>query len=282
MDGFQGGRALVVEGGAMHGIFASGVLDAFLQEQHTAFDFAIGVSAGATNLSAYVTRQARRSHAVITRFARQREFYSPLRFLRGSHLTDVHWLWHHAQQQLPLDLKGLGAGLPLFVVATHVATGQPHYIRVDRDNLHAAMVASCALPFLYRQPALVGEEHYVDGGVADSIPVRRAYAMGAREITVVLSRPQGYRKPAQSSRMSSQLLHVMLREQPGLARQVQARAADYNASLDFIQQPPADCRVRVIAPPEDFAVRRLTMHLEHLERGYAQGWQAAENYLRAT
>jgi predicted patatin/cPLA2 family phospholipase len=163
-----------------------------------------------------------------------------------------------------------------------VATGQAHYIRVDAGNLHAAMVASCALPFLYRTPAQIDGERYVDGGVADSIPVRRAYAMGARDITVVLSRPQGYRKPARPARLSTALLQLLLREQPGLARQVQARAADYNASLDFIENPPADCRVRLIAPPEHFAVRRLSMALERLECGYAQGRAAAEDYLNAT
>ena len=42
--------ALIVEGGAMRGIFAAGVLDAFMQDDFRPYDFAIGVSAGVSNL----------------------------------------------------------------------------------------------------------------------------------------------------------------------------------------------------------------------------------------
>ena len=75
--------ALVVEGGAMRGIFASGVLDFFMQHNYRRFDFAIGVSAGATNLSGYVCNQPGRSHDIIVNYATQREFFNPLRGLKG-------------------------------------------------------------------------------------------------------------------------------------------------------------------------------------------------------
>ena len=80
--------ALVVEGGAMRGIFASGVLDTLMLAGYQDFDFAIGVSAGATNLAGYIGQQPERSKRAILEYARQREFYSPVRFFRGGHLTD--------------------------------------------------------------------------------------------------------------------------------------------------------------------------------------------------
>ena len=46
-------KAIVVEGGAMRGVFASGLLDAVLEQDYKPFDFAIGVSAGASNLIGY-------------------------------------------------------------------------------------------------------------------------------------------------------------------------------------------------------------------------------------
>ncbi|MEC8907397.1 MAG: patatin-like phospholipase family protein, partial [Pseudomonadota bacterium] len=86
----------------MRGIFASGVIDHFLERGYHEFDFAIGVSAGATNLTGYLSRQPGRARTAIMEYARQKEFFSPVRFVRGGHMTDVHWLWHYTHQQLPL------------------------------------------------------------------------------------------------------------------------------------------------------------------------------------
>lgn len=77
-------HALVVEGGAMSGIFASGVLDAFIEHDYHPFDFAIGVSAGATNLLAYLASQHGRSHDILTELACRQEFMDPLRFAKGA------------------------------------------------------------------------------------------------------------------------------------------------------------------------------------------------------
>jgi len=266
-------HAIVVEGGAMRGIFASGVLDALMSVGITQFDLAIGVSAGATNLSGLVAHRPGRSRRAIMEFARQKEFFSPVRFLRGGHMTDVHWLWHYTHEQDPLT--GLNPNTRFLATATHVETGAAHYLEVTEDNLHDAMVASCAIPYLYREPVMVAGEAYVDGGVADSIPVRQAYELGARDITVVLSQPLGFRK----KEGQSWLLDKLFADSPALVEALHRRAADYNASLDFMHNPPSDCRVHVIAPPTEFAVSRLCMNEKKLNDGYAMGSVAALQYL---
>ena len=275
--------ALVVEGGAMRGIFAAGALDAFMQAGVYPFDFALGVSAGATNLTAYATRQPGRNRDVITRFARSRGFFSPLRFMRGGHLTDVDWLWNYAHDQLPLHTRQLSKTLPIYAVTTRVSDGKPCYLRVTANNIHVVMVATCALPFVFRKAIVVDGERYVDGGVADSIPVRKAWEMGARDITVVLSRPLGYRKKEKASDDDDSLMQKALEKMFGndaaLLAAMQQRSADYNASLDFIHNPPAGCCIRVIAPPDDFPVSRLTMNLGKIERGYEQGKSAGQAWL---
>lgn len=278
--------ALVVEGGAMRGIFASGVLDAFMHAGHYAFDFAIGVSAGATNLSAYITRQPERSRDVILKYAIRREFFNPLRSLRGGDLTDVDWLWNYSHHHMPMYVSKLNRGIPFYAVVSCVRDGKARYIRVTPNNIHAVMVATCALPFAFRKPVIIDEVRYVDGGVADSIPVRRAWEMGARDITVVLSRPLGYRKPDSNAELSisQRLLQRTVKKMFGpdsqLWETMQRRNADYNASLDFISSPPPDCRVRVIAPPQHFAVGRLTMNQYRLQDGYDMGLNAAVHYLQ--
>jgi len=188
-------RALVVEGGAMRGIFAAGVLDAFLENEYREFDFAVGVSAGSTNLIGYLAGDHGRSRHIITDHACRAEFINWQRFMSGGHLCDVHWLWHQSLQDVPLNLgRHWQSQTPLWVVTTSVEDGAPRYHLATPDNLNEIMTASCSIPFAYRQFPTVNGHPMTDGGLGDSIPVRWAYEQGARDITVVLSRHQGYRK----------------------------------------------------------------------------------------
>lgn len=271
--------ALVVEGGAMRGIFAAGVLDAFLAQGRTAFDHCIGVSAGAVNLAAFLAGQRGRNHSVITDYSCRPEFISLARFVRGGHWLDLDWLWAITIRECRLDLARFAANpVPLTVVATRVSDGQAAYLKGNAAELEQQIKASCSVPLVYRDFVRIGGESMTDGGVADSIPVRHAYEQGAREITVVLSRPLGYRKRA--PRLPA-LHRYLLRETPALARASLSRHQSYNDAIDFIRQPPADCRIRVIVPPAGFRVGRMTTDRARLEQGYQMGWQAALDYLAA-
>jgi predicted patatin/cPLA2 family phospholipase len=271
--------ALVVEGGAMRGIFAAGVLDAFLAQGRTVFDHCIGVSAGAVNLAAFLAGQRGRNHSVITDYSCRPEFISLARFVRGGHWLDLDWLWAITIRECRLDLARFAANpVPLTVVATRVSDGQAAYLKGNAAELEQQIKASCSVPLVYRDFVRIGGEAMTDGGVADSIPVRHAYEQGAREITVVLSRPLGYRKRA--PRLPA-LHRYLLRETPALARASLSRHQSYNDAIDFIRQPPADCRIRVIVPPAGFRVGRMTTDKGRLEQGYQMGWQAALDYLAA-
>lgn len=90
---FQPGRiALVCEGGGQRGIFTAGVLDEFMRAQFNPFDLYLGTSAGAQNLSAYICNQPGYARKVIMRYTTKREFFDPLRFVRGGNLIDLDWL----------------------------------------------------------------------------------------------------------------------------------------------------------------------------------------------
>ena len=265
-------RALVVEGGAMRGIFAAGVLDAFLENPHHGFDFAVGVSAGSTNLIGYLAGDHGRSRRIITDHACRPDFINWQRFMAGGHLCDVHWLWHQSRLEVPLSLEQHWQGkVPLWVVTTSVEDGAPRYFETRPDNLDEVMTASCSIPFAYRDFPTVAGHPMTDGGLGDSIPVRWAYEQGARDITVVLSHHQGYRK--RSSALTP-LLKPWVRDMPALYDALLRRTDSYNASLDFIDNPPADCRLTVVAPDPDFPVNRLTTNAQKLDMGYQQGHRA--------
>lgn len=264
----------------MRGIFASGVLDAFVESHHYPFDFVMGVSAGATNLVSYLSEQPRRSHHIITELACSSDFLDPLRFVKGGDLVDVSWLWRTSRYRFPLDLDTFSAcRIPFYAVTTAVATGEAVYLPVRPDNMDEVLTATCALPVVQHETPMVDGHPMADGGISDSIPVLEAYRRGARRMTVVLSEPRGYRKkPARFCWM----VKALLKTQPALAQAMLARDVAYNRALDFIETPPADCEIEVIAPPADFPVSRFTRDPSKLESGYLQGyWLGHQSVLRA-
>lgn len=261
----------------MRGIFAAGVLDAFLEQGHQAFDHCIGVSAGAVNLAAFLCHQHGRNYKVITDYSCRPEFINLPRFLRGGHWLDLDWLWAVTIREIRLDLARFAASaIPLTVVTTRIDTGEAAYLTAHSQQLEQLLKASCAVPLAYRDQVLFDGLPMTDGGVADSIPVEHAYRHGARDITVVLSRPLGYRKHA--PRVPALTRHL-LRNTPQLAAAMLLRHQAYNRAIDFIAAPPSDCRVRVIAPTAAFRVGRVTTDPSRLEAGYRMGHQAALAYL---
>ncbi|PML80130.1 patatin-like phospholipase family protein [Enterovibrio norvegicus] len=271
-----GQRALVVEGGAMRGIFASGVLDAFLDNNYKPYDFAVGVSAGASNLLGYLAGQQKRSYHVITELATDSRFFNPTRFLRGGNLIDVQWLWDESHSRFPLDRKTFFNAVPLLATVTNVDTGLADYYWVNEDNITDVIEATSALPIAYRQTPCFSGGCYTDGGVADSIPVAEAYRRGARDITVVLSHHADF---TMSPMKMPGLMDHLLKKYPNIADAMRQRAERYNQSLSFIKNPPVDCKIRVIAPPKSFAIGRFTMKKSKLDIGYEMGKKAGKRHI---
>ena len=269
-------KAIVVEGGAMRGVFASGVLDAFLEQDYKPFDFAIGVSAGASNLIGYLTDYPHRSINVITKLATSKRFFDPTRFLKGGDLIDVKWLFEESNRLYPVDEAKLFDGIPFLATTTNVNTGKADYYRVNRHNFHNAMEATTALPIAYKHTPCFSGGCYTDGGVADSIPVREAHRRGARDITVILSHPLAYeKKPVKTT----WLMKKLFAEHPQMAEAMMHRSQNYNESLEFIRNPPRGTSIRVIAPPDEFSVQRLSMRQSVLLEGYEMGLEAGRNHL---
>ncbi|MDO6611298.1 patatin family protein [Shewanella sp. 1_MG-2023] len=266
-------HALIVEGGAMRGIFASGVLDRFIDLNHRPFDFCIGVSAGSTNLASWLSNQKQRNYRIITHYSCLPEFIDLKRFIKGGHWLDLNWLWDILAKECHFDMDTFSQQpVPLFVVTTDITTGKAVYIKSNADNIEHILKASCSVPIAFRDfPAYQGSP-MTDGGIADSIPIIKAYEMGAKEITVVLSRPLGYRK---KSPKLPWLIKRALKAHPQLANAMVNRANSYNNAIDFIQSPPLDCKINVIAPPAEFNVGRLTTDKAILESGYQMGIDAA-------
>jgi predicted patatin/cPLA2 family phospholipase len=269
----------VVEGGAMRGIFACGVLETFREQGFQPFDLAIGCSAGGCILASHLAGFPGRSFSVYTEYMTRREFIDARRFLRGGDWVDFDWLWHTTQREIPIDCAKLAASpVKLVLSATSYATGEPVYLEPGETDIMQALKSSCALPLLSRSAAYVGEQRLLDGGIAAPIPVQEAYRRGARRIVVVRSRPAHFVK--RPSKLG-QLAAFAFRASPQLSAAMRSQHLAYQSAVQFIADPPRGCTVLHIAPAAMLATRRTTQDKRKLVRDYALGRSAGEQAIRA-
>lgn len=261
--------AIVVEGGAMRGIFAAGVLDVFLETGFDPFDFAVGSSAGACNLASHLAGQHGRNRRCYLTQMRRREFSDARRFLRGGHWLDIDYLWDAFGREDPLDVPAVAAARTRLVVGTTaVDTGEPTFFDPTADDMIEVLRASSAVPLLYRKFVELGGRLFTDGGVSAPIPVEEAYRRGARRILVIRSRPADFPGP---SLVECSFVAAALRRHRRLALAFLRYRTVYAQALAFVRSPPTDCTIVHVAPEAHLKTSRITRDAAILEQDYARG-----------
>ncbi|ELK8497773.1 patatin family protein [Vibrio alginolyticus] len=269
-----GSRALIVEGGAMRGVFSCGILDHFLASEFSPFDSFWGVSAGASNLAAYLAKMPGRNLKIYLDYSLRKEFISPSQLLRGGDMMNLDWMWNVTLEELGIDKSALKAdSRPFFLGVTRQDNGQAEYHLPDVDDLAETMKASSALPVLYRNGVSLNGIQYVDGGVSDALPVAEAIKRGAKKIMVLRSQPASYQKPR--GRFSA-LTRRMLKETPGLIEPMLTREVRYNQTLALINNPPPGIEIIQVCPPETFKLKRLSRSPTPLRHAYELGIEAGK------
>ena len=265
--------AIVVEGGAMRGVFAAGVLDGLLELGIADFDLAIGTSAGACNLASFVAGQHGRNLRCYLNIMARRRLFSLRRALRGGHYMDLDWLWDAFAAEDPLDEAAIAqARTQLVSVATCARTGEPVYLTARPPRIHQDLKAGCALPFLYRGPVSLEDRHVVDGGLVDPIPAQEAYRRGARRLIFIRSRPSSVVK--ENSALTRPVAAMLFRT-PALARASLLTAERYQRAVAFVHAPPSDAQVLELAPSMPLQTKRTTQNVTHLRADYTLGRQLA-------
>ncbi len=265
---------LVLEGGALRAIFSSGVCDGLLEGGVMA-DYVIGVSAGIAYGVSYVSKQPRRNLEVVTRFAPDRR-YMGLRNLTDRHNRSYFGLEFGfstiPNELVPFDYDAFAA-FPgeVEAVVTNLNTGKADYLPVPRrDRESIVLQASCAMPLLF--PIFeIGGQPYLDGGIGDAIPWRRALDKCDRVI-VVLTRPRGYRR---RSDKVMKLIRGRYRDYPAFVEAMEHRAEVYNRDRAQLFQAEREGRLVVIAPQSTLGVSRTERDTEKLRLLWAAGYQTA-------
>lgn len=274
----SGKSALVVHGGAMRSVFSAGVLDAFLQKHFNPFDFYIGVSAGASNLAAFLSGTPGISLKIFLDLACRPEFINYIRFLRNGHLIDLDWLFDEVFAQSLLNVTSVYShAKPLYVCVTDVVTGRAVYVETNADNLMRTLKASTALPVFYRDFPIIEGHAMTDGGVADAIPVARAIALGARRIMVLRTRPSDY---IFKDTLLHRWIRWKIRSYPQLNASMRRRVILHREALHLIRNPPPGVKIIEVCPPNRFSAGRFCRNADMLRVGYQSGQEQAESAIR--
>ena len=268
--------ALVVEGGAMRGIFAAGVLDSFVEQKFYPFQICIGVSSGANNLTAYLANMYQKTYSIYTDYMLRKNFINWSRFIKGGHLIDLDWLWDITQKELFKQQITLNRAVQFYIVLTKVATGEPLYINPKYHNLYQLLKAGCAVPYIYRCFPKYNNEEMTDGGVSDPLPVKKAYNLGANKIIVLRSKSK---MACLNDKIETYIAGLLLRRHKKLAHKLYNYYKNYNESLDFIKNPPKGVDIKTIEPSKKCCVSSLTTTKRKIENDYLIGREVGKSFV---
>jgi len=271
-------RGLVLEGGALRGLFSVGVMDV-LMEAGVVFDGIVGVSAGAAFGCNYKSHQPHRALNYNLRFAGDKRYCGLGSLLRTGDLYNAEFAYHVVPNKYDIfDNEAFLADPAEFhVVCTDVDTGLPFYKKVEvaGDTLFEWIRASASMPLAARVVELEGRR-LLDGGMTDSIPLRYFQEQGFGRNVVVLTRPAGYVKKV--SRFLP-LIRLACRRTPQVARVMKARPGMYNAQLAYVAAEEAAGRALVIRPATEIPVGYVSSDKQAMRKAYDMGRQAAEGCL---
>ena len=268
---------LVLEGGGMRGVFTSGVLDFFLDNNIT-FPYCASVSAGACNGLSYMSRQrGRAKRSNIDMLEKYR--YIGMKYLWTQHsILDREFLYDKMPSEiLPFDYETCFANPCTFeMVTTNARTGKACYLteRSNPERLVQVAKASSSLPFVCPIVTVDGEP-MLDGGIVDSIPVERAIEMGHTTNVVVLTRNRGYRTTDRDLKMPK----FIYRNYPRLRMVLSHRHAYYNRQLELVERLEDEGKILVIRPQHPMEVNRLESDRGKLTALYNEGYEEAGRML---
>ncbi|KAB0578412.1 patatin family protein [Fusobacterium naviforme] len=267
-------RGLVMEGGGMRGMFTAGVIDV-LMEHEIVFDGGIGTSAGAAFGCNYKSKQPGRVIRYNTEFCDDPRYGGLHSLLTTGDLYSRDFAYETVPFELyPFDSETFRRNpMEFYVVCTDVLTGRPFYKKCENGDRHDVeyMRASASMPLVSRVVEVDGHR-LLDGGISDSIPLRKFISLGYDKNVVILTQPANYRK--KPSRMAA-LFSLALRNYPAVVFAMRARHLNYNQNVAYVRTEETKGRAFVIQPEAALHISRACRDAGELMRVYELGRGAA-------
>lgn len=271
-------KGLVLEGGAMRGLWTAGVTDVMM-EHDIEPDGLIGVSAGAAFGCNYKSRQVGRAIRYNTRFAKDPRYSGLRSLLRSGDYFNAEFGYHVVPYEYDIfDTQTFEQNPMQFtVVCTDVLTGEAVYHdmdHVDYDELEW-LRASASMPLASKVVKVQGRQ-LLDGGVADSIPLAYFESQGYDRNVVILTQPKGFVKEPNKL---IPIMRIALRKYPKMIQALAERHLMYNQELAYVAQAEQEGRCLVIRPDEKIPIGHISHHPDEMRHVYEIGRATGERYI---
>lgn len=271
-------KGLVLEGGAMRGLFTAGVIDVMM-EAGVEPDGLIGVSAGAAFGCNYKSRQPGRAVRYNMRFAHDKRYCSWQSWLKTGDLYNADFGYHVIPTQYDIfDNKAFDENpMEFYAVCTDVETGKAVYKKLTKATplTYDWIRASASMPLASKVVELKGLK-VLDGGVADSIPLAYFESIGYERNLVILTQPEGYVK---EHNKLMPLMRIALRKYPKMIEAMDQRHLMYNKQLAYVCEAEKAGRVLVIRPDEKLPIGHISHDPEEMQQVYEIGREMGNRYI---
>ena len=268
---------LIMEGGAMRGMFTAGVTDIMIENGIT-FDGAIGVSAGAAFGCNYKSNQPGRVIRYNSTYCKDPRYAGLRSLIKTGNLYGAEFCYVEIPQKLDLfdEETFINNPMEFYVVCTDIETGEVIYHRCgDSENELEWFRASASLP-LAAKPVEVDGKKLLDGGIADSIPLKYFESIGYNRNVLILTQPKGFVK--QKNKLVP-IIRRALKDYPKVAELLSNRHNDYNETIAYIEEREKSGEILVIRPPVALNIKPVCRDPEELRRVYNIGRKVGEEML---
>ena len=239
---------LVLEGGAVRGIFTAGVLDR-LMENGIFFPYVIGVSAGGGNAMSYVSQQRGRTCRMIN-VPKNDSYYGFRQFRKSKKFIDLDKMaFEYPYKQFPFDFDTyFNSGIETEYVCTCLETGEAEYFseEYDHERLMTITKATCSVPMLC-EPVEIDGYHYLDGSIADSIPIEHSLDMGCDKLVIILTKTNSDVPPTDYRKFRS-IIHTMYKQYPAFEDACMSRTERYSQTVQLMNELEEQGRIFIFRP----------------------------------
>lgn len=269
---------LVLEGGAMRGMFTAGVCDV-LMENGIDFDGCVGVSAGAAFGCNFKSKQIGRVIRYNTKYCKDKRYCSVRSLIKTGDIFGAEFCYHTIPDKLDkFDIETYNnSNIEFYVVSTDVYTGKPVYQLCNKvtDDTYEWFRASASMPMVSK-PVKVGGRTMLDGGMSDSIPLEFMVNKGFEKNVVILTQPRDFTKEKASA---IGLMRFSLRKYPNMIKCIENRHEMYNKQREYVFEQEKLGSAFIICPEEKLPIGRIEHDAEVLKKVYNIGRVVAEKNL---
>lgn len=271
---------LVLEGGAMRGMYTAGVLDVMM-ENNIKVNGMIGVSAGATFGCNFKSGQIGRTIRYNLKYSKDPRYVGIRSLIKTGNLYGADFCYREIPEKLDIfDVNAYRENpIEFYVVATDVETGKPVYHLCpngDREDIEWYR-ASASLPLISKIVEIDGKK-MLDGGIADSIPIHKFREMGYEKNIVILTQHRGYKK--KKSSMLPVIKLKMGRKYPEMVKDIEYRHINYNNTLKDLLKMEERGEVYIIQPHDPIKIKRTERDPKKLKDLYETGRREGMEHIK--